>query len=128
MSTEVLERTASYLDGLGLLSGYSPRYHRWHDDDLTQNTPVAVFRHTGDGASDTFKQEYDVTITMLAKDITKTEDVGDATKAIVQALRGTGTVTGVIKFEMLGNQQGPFYLENDRPLYQVNVRVFTEDQ
>jgi len=128
MSTEVLERTALYLDNLGLLSGYSPRYHRWHDDDLNQNTPVAVFRHTGDGNSDTFKQEYDVTITLLAASISNTVAVGDAATAIVKAFRGTGTVAGVIKFEMLGNQQGPFYLENDRPLYQINVRVFTEDQ
>lgn len=128
MSYDIVERTGQFLTDNNLTTGYGLRYHRWYDDDVNGNTPICLIRVTGAGQSDTFKQEYDVTITLLASDATKVEALGDDMQAIVQAMRGTTTVTGVIKFEMLGNQQGPFYLENDRPLYQINVRVFTVDQ
>lgn len=128
MIFQVVERTKQFLDDLGLIDEYQARFHRWYDDDVNGNTAIVLFRKTGDGVSDVFKQEYDVTITLLASDATKIIDVGNDAQAIVQAIRGTGSTSGVVKFQMLGNQQGPFYLENDRPLYQINVRVFTVDQ
>lgn len=128
MSNAILERTRDFLVATGLIDSYQHRFHRWIDADIEQNTPVVVFRKTGDGPSDVFKQESDVTITILEDSPTKVQALGVTVQDIVRKFRSSDTIAGVIKFELLSSQQGPFYLENERPLYQINVRVFTEDQ
>lgn len=127
MSNTVLRRARDFLLNAGLISGYAQRFHRWLDADLSQNTAVIVFRKVGEGDSDVFKQEHDLSITVMAAKASDIEQLGDDVSSIVREFRTGNSISGVIKFELLGTN-GPFYTENERPLFTIDVRVFTEDQ
>ena len=127
MSATLLTRVKNLLDGEGLLTGYEVRYFRWTDADADGNTPFILFRQSGSGPSDVLLQETRVNITLVA---TPTTVVAADTRAqeILRLLRQDDTVTGVTRFDPQGTVRGPMYLENGRPVFDISVRCYTEDQ
>ena len=127
MSLEILERVRDHIADAGLDVGYQQRFFRWTDQDAEGNTPLIVFRIAGDGESNILLQQTDAMVMLLENPSGAVS--GDNNMAqILRLFREDGTQPGVIRFEPIGTKMGPFYLENGRPWWMLNVRVFTEDQ
>jgi len=145
MSLQVLQRAAlavSEITGinnwyefyLAPLTGALPessaeiKFFRATDAEQNGNIPFILFRVSGSGESNCLVQSITVTITVVgAKDSVLASDA--TAQAIARAFRVPGTaVDGVIRFETSGTVSGPSYMQNGRPVFSIDVVVFTEDQ
>lgn len=125
--SEILDRVSGFVDAAGLSAGYVTRYWRWLDQDLEQNTPAIVYRIAGSAGANSLLQQTDVLILLIdmpEKAFAASEVMADIRKL----MRGPTTPAGTVRIEPVGIEQGPMYLENGRPWWQLNVRVYTEDQ
>jgi hypothetical protein len=128
MSLALLERVSGAITAAGLHTGYAIKYFRWTDADVAGTAPFMLFRRPGTGGdSNTLVQAQDVMIQLVATPTTVV--AGDERmQAILKLLRQPTTQAGVVRFMPLGAVRGPLYLENGRPVWELNVRVVTEDQ
>jgi len=121
---DVLQSVAEFLNGKGLIAGYTLRYYRWRDDDVS--TKVLVIRNDGGGESDIHLQQPQFQILLLEGPDTVTEG-DDRASAIVRALRESeGVPDGVVRFDAVGVSQGPFYLDDGRAFFRAFGRAFVE--
>lgn len=127
MSATLIGRLETYLNAASLLTGYAVKYFRWLDADVNNTTPFIMLRQSGAGNSDINMQETRLTITLVATPITAI-DADTRMQSILRYLRGTVQTTGVTRFDPVGTVVGPMYLENDRPVFQLTVACYTEDQ
>lgn len=131
MSRQLLKRVADDLSGRGFLVGYEIKYYRWEDSDVEGNTPFVLFRQEGTGGgggtSDVHLQQTDITIRLVDNSAGATA-ADDAMNTILRHFRLSSVPAGVIKYQPITNVVGPMYLENGRPMFELVVRVFTEDQ
>lgn len=128
MSKALFERVEAAITAASLHTGYAFKYFRWTDADVSGKDNFIVLRQPGGGGdSNTLLQSPDVLIQLVAK---PTEVVAgdDRMLAILRMLRQPTSQTGIIRFLPMGSVVGPLYLENGRPLWQLTVRCFTEDQ
>jgi len=127
MSLTLLNRVRGLLDDNNLLDGYAVRYFRWTDADIAGNTPLILFRQTGSGESNELVQNTTVSIVLLATPTTVV--TADARmQTILRTIRLSGSETGSVRFDPSGTVVGPSYLENGRPVFSLDVVVFTQDQ
>ena len=127
MSLTLLNRVRGLLDDSSLLDGYEVRYFRWTDSDAAGNTPLILFRQTGSGESNELVQNTTVSIVLLATPTTVV--TADALmQTILRTIRLSGSETGSVRFDPSGTVAGPSYLENGRPVFSLDVVVFTRDQ
>lgn len=127
MSLSLLESVRDHIQDAGLLTGYDVRFFRWTDQDAEGNSPLIMFRIGGSGDSNVVVQQTDVAVVLLENPTSVV--TGDARMAdILRLFRTTPTRAGIIRFLPLGTKLGPFYLENGRPVWELTIRVFTEDQ
>ena len=128
MSATLLERVKTHIDAASLNAGYAVRYFRWTDAYVAGSTPFILYRQSGSGASDILLQDTRVSIILVG---TPTTVVATDTRAqeILRYVRGSTVSTeGAVRFDPVGTVMGPMYLENGRPMFEVTVRVLTEDQ
>jgi hypothetical protein len=125
--SEILDRVRAHVDGAGLDAGYVTRYWRWLDQDLDENTPAIVYRIVSPGPTNSLLQQTDVLI-MLLENPTTAVAGQQRMEDIRKLMRGSTAPAGAVRIEPVGIEQGPFYLENGRPWWQINVRIYTEDQ
>lgn len=127
MSLSLLESVRDHILDAGLLTGYDVRFFRWTDLDADGNSPLILFRIAGSGESNVVVQQTDVAIVLL--DNPTSVVTGDNRMTdILRLFRTTPDRAGILRFLPLGTKLGPFYLENGRPLWELTIRVFTEDQ
>ena len=127
MSLTLLNRVRGLLDDNNLLDGYAVRYFRWTDADIAGTTPFVLFRQSGSGESNELLQNTLVSVVLVATPTTLV--TADALmQTLLRWVRVSGSDTGSIRFDPAGTVVGPSYLENGRPVFTLDVRVFTEDQ
>lgn len=128
MSLTLLQRVHAHLDAANLLTGYSVRYFRWTDADIAGNTPFIMFRQSGSGSSDILLQDTQVSVVLVGLPTTVV-DADARAQQILRYVRGSTVQTDdAIRFDPVGTVRGPTYLENGRPVFEIVVRVYTEDQ
>jgi hypothetical protein len=128
MSDQLFTRVQNFIAAANLDSGYQVRFFRWLDSDIKGRIPMILIRRAGrSGISNRLLQQIDVQI-MLVDNPTNVRNADTRMQNIMRLFRGSSTTTGVVKFEPIGEIQGPIYLENDRPCWTLNVRCYVEDQ
>lgn len=129
MSVAVLDRVEAFLaTAPTLLTGYVVRFFRWTDEDIAQSTPFIMLRQPGTGGQGSaLLQSVDVQV-MLCDTPANVVSADARAAAIMRRFRSSTTQTGVVRFDPIGEVQGPLYLENGRPFWLINVRCYTEDQ
>jgi len=133
MSAELLQRIQGHLDAEGLLAGYDTLYFRWTDEQVNGNTPFILFRAAGSAGDDNYVVQYpDVRIILVANPSGAV--AGDARmREIIRFFRAddgyriTGASGEVLSVAPIGPVIGPLYLENDRPIWELNVRCLVDD-
>lgn len=126
MSIALLDRVSAHLAFSGLEDGFTIKKHRWSDKDIEGKNQFIVYRQDGGGTSNVLLQEIDVLIQLSV--IPADLDSGDTRmQEIVAAFRDSSVTTGIIRFDLIGEVSGPFFLENGRPLWELVVRCFVED-
>lgn len=128
MSSTILERLKAHIiDDGSLLSGYSLRYYRWRDVDLSGSGDVVLFRMTGTfGPVNRVTQQNDVSLFLLA-DSDKVKQADLDMLGVLQYLRANYETTGIHNMMPLGSYEGPSYMQNGRAMFEMVVRVGTED-
>lgn len=128
MSLVILEKVRDHINAAALLTGYAAKYFRWTDADVQGTTPFILFRRPGSGGdSNILLQQTDVLIQLVGTPTTVV--AGDARmQSILRLFRGSTSQTGVVRFDPIGPVRGPLYLENGRPVWELLVRVMTENQ
>lgn len=127
MSKALLTRVKEHLDAGNLLTGYAVKYFRYSDADTNERGEFVLLRPAGtSGESDFIVQTPDVQIVLVAQP----EGIltGDAKMLeILRYLRNNFDSASVLGFEPIGPVIGPRYLENGRPVFELNVRCTVLD-
>jgi len=128
MSLSALNYVRAALDTETLLAGYAVKYFRWTDADLQGDGEFVMLRLTGSGGgSNVIEQQKDVTLSLVGTETTVV--ASDARmKQIERFFREPVSDNGAHRFDPIGAVQGPFYLENGRPVFSLVIRVSTEDE
>jgi len=127
MSYPLLEKIATHLRMAGLLDGIETKYYRCVDEDMKGSTNIAVFRMAGGGGPrNSVVQQPDVKVILYAnaKDII---DMNGKADAIFKYFGGLTAPEGVLKLEPLAAVMGPYFAENNRPVFEINIRCFVQD-
>lgn len=118
---------AAINDGTPPTEAIANKFFRYTEADTGGNTPFFMFRISGSGSSDVLLQRTQVQI-MLCEMPTKVVD-GDAMMAdIIRLFRTDATQYGVVRFDPVGGVVGPMYMHNGRPVWTLDVMVYTEDK
>ena len=127
MSVALLDRVSALITAAGLMAGYTEKYFKWTDSDINGKNPFIVLRQSGSGISNILLQQTDVLIQL--SQVPTAIEAGDLRmKDILLLFRGQTVSTDIVRFDPIGTVLGPFYLENGRPIWELTVRCFTEDQ
>ena len=126
MSLAILQKVKAHIEVAGLLTGFSPKYFRWTDADVKGTTPFMLFRRIG-GNSNMLLQGIDVLIQQVGIPTGVVD--GDSNMGhIIKLFRGSSVQPGIIRFDPMGEVMGPLYLENGRPVWELTIRCYAEDQ
>jgi hypothetical protein len=126
MSVSLLQKVSTHAATVINPADYNIKYFRWSDADMNGNTPFIVYRKAGDGSSNILLQQVDVMIQLCQNPDSVV--VGDAAMDLILRLfRGQTVQDGVIRFDPIGGVQGPMYLQNGRPIWELTIRCFTEN-
>jgi hypothetical protein len=122
MSDPLIQLSAHLAD---LTDGYLVRFHRWSDAEMNGDGQLVLFRLAGTGSSDFLISSRDVLIRMLCS-----PSQVEAGRAVIQRMqRRLYTVfegEGAFLFYPMGEVLGPMYLQNNRAIFDLNVRVMSD--
>lgn len=126
MSATLLQRVSAHLAAANLLDGYDVKYFRYTDAN-TQG-PLVMFRMAGSEGSETdFTVQYpDITMVMVATPTTAVS-ASERMRQILQYLRRDFQGDGLLYIEPLSAVMGPYYMEDGRPWFQLEIRVIVND-
>lgn len=128
MSIVVLERISGFLQDQGLIDGFGVKYYRWMSSDVGSSGNFIVLRsEAGSGQSDVYLQRIPVRMILVgeANDIVGLDTL---TRSIQRLLRTGAKPDGIVKLEPTSEPVGPMFLENDRPVFEINFTAYTTDQ
>ena len=123
----LLNTVKGHLDQGGLFDGWSVVFYRWYDDDTAADaSPTVLIRPDGGGTPDPYGQRPDVVIAAMGA-VNDPVTPGDLMQAVKLYLLEHHAAPQIINFEILGDVAGPMMSANGRPVYQLNVRCWTEN-
>lgn len=116
------EELRTHLDAASLLAGYTFRFYRWTDSDITAGARLAVIRGEGGGLVDPAIGRPDVRLLLVGgkKETQAIEANAEAIKSYLLQNPGSGDI---MQFQLLTDIIGPTFLENDRPVFELNIRA-----
>lgn len=123
MTSATMETIEQVLQAANLTDGYEFKWYRWVDSDLRNNRQkLMVLRPEGGGESDDLVGHPDYRLILIGEpnDPVVPHDRADSIKS---HLRGLGAADEIMQFQILSDILGPLYLENDRPVFEVNIRA-----
>ena len=128
MSVELLQRFQQHLAAGNLLTGYDVKWYRWSDQDLNGRGQLILFRMPGtSGTGAHVIQRPDVELTILC-DPEQIVAGDNRMLAILRYLRDNFSDGGqLVNMWPVGPYAGPIYLENNRAMFRLVVRVVTVD-
>lgn len=111
-----------HLDSGGILTGLVPVFFRWYDADTAAGAPDSVlFRPAGGGIANELGQQPDITIAVATM---KPHTAYEKAAAIRDYLIEHYTIEGVANFQILADVTGPYLLESQRNICEINVRMW----
>jgi hypothetical protein len=122
MSDPLAQLSAHVAD---LTEGYAVRFHRWTDAEMNGTGQVVLFRLSGTGPSDFIIDAPDVLVRLLCSP-SQVETGRALMKRIQRRLFTEFSGQGAFLFLPLGAVIGPMYLQNDRAMFDLNVRVMSD--
>lgn len=127
MSNALLDKVSAHIAAQGYETGLTVKYHRYSDKDLDGKTNFICYRRAGDGGSNVLLQATDVNIVLVTSpNSVQTGD--DLMTNILKLFRNSTVQAGIVRFDPVGNVRGPRRLENGRPLWELTVRCYTENE
>lgn len=127
MSVSLLQALWAHISPV--VPGYSVRYFRWTDLDLSGSGNVFLIRMNGTaGESDEVAQLPDISLQLITT-ADATVAGSNAMDSVMSFLRSEAGYTSedVAGFIPVGPVVGPNYLANDRARFELVVRCLTED-
>lgn len=119
----VLQALNDHLSSGGVLTGLKPVFFRWYDEDTaTGAADTVLLRPSGGGTANELGQKPDVTIAVCT---TAPDDAYDKCFEIRDYLIENFTIPGITNFEILAEVTGPYLLESQRNVCELNVRIWT---
>ncbi len=115
-------KDTSFGDDLSV--GYNVKFWRWFDDDLSKVDPILVIRPAGGGESDPFLGRPDIAIQIVGQ--SNNRDIVDSDQRIQDIktrLIKHPSRDDIIQFQILTDILPVVYLNNDRPVFELNVRA-----
>jgi hypothetical protein len=110
-----------------VLTGYVIRFFRWTDADLNGTQKVVLFRRGGTGEGDYTLDVSDVLIRLIVPP--EQAKAGEAkAREIEQRFYAAPEGGSIVHVQPLGAIIGPVYLQNDRAMFDLNVRVSMAQQ
>lgn len=123
MSATLLQAMSTYL--ASEINGYTVKYYKWTDQDLAGSGEFVVFRMVQSGNSNNLISRPVMLIQVVANPATVT-----AADAVIHnvhdALLANDAPTGMVKVNPVGRPMGPYYLENGRAVFELNVRCYVD--
>lgn len=123
----ILADVRQYIEDAGLATGYTWRYGRMLGVDSTSQYRFIMLRQMGEGASDIHVQRINVLIMIAGETESDVQTVDTLGDEIVRLFRGIGDQGDAFRFEVVGGKNGPFFLESNKPYYEVNISAYTEN-
>lgn len=124
----ILADVRQHIEDAGLVpEGHEWRLGRMSGVDSTSNKSFIMLRQMGEGASNVLLQRIDVLVMIAGADETAIAATDTLADALVRLFREDGTQPDVVRFEVVGGKNGPFFLESNKPFYEINVRCYVED-
>jgi hypothetical protein len=108
-----------------LTTGYAILFHRWTDADQAGVGQLILFRLSGTGASDYLVSKRDVLIRMLCSPA-QVEAGRAVMESIQQRFFSDFAGEGAFHYQPMGEVMGPMYLQNERAIFDLNVRVMAD--
>ena len=122
MSDPLAQLSAHVAD---LITAYAIRFHRWTDSDQNGTGQLVLFRLSGTGASDHLISGRDVLVRMLCSPA-QVEAGRLVMERIQRRLFTEFEGQGAFLFYPIGEIMGPMYLQNERAIFDLNVRVMSD--
>jgi hypothetical protein len=123
MTSATMETIEQVLLDANLTDGYEFKWYRWHDDDLKdKRTRLVTLRPESGGVADNLIGHPDYRIILIGQANDPVEP-HDRAEAIKEHLLSLGAVDKIMQFQILADILGPSYLEDDRPVFELNIRV-----
>jgi hypothetical protein len=116
------EELRTHLDSANLFAGYTFRFNRWYDSDIAAGGRHAVIRREGGGAVDPAIGRPDLRV-LLVGGFNEAQDIEADAIAIESFLLQNHSSGGIMQFQLLTDIIGPIFLENDRPVFELNIRA-----
>jgi hypothetical protein len=116
------EELKTHLDSANLLAGFNFRFFRWYDSDIVAGGRHAVIRPDGGGAVDPAIGRPDLRI-LLVGGFNEAQDIEANAQAIKSFLLQNPSSGDIMQFQLLTDIIGPIFLENDRPVFELNIRA-----
>lgn len=120
----VLQILHSHLNSGGVLTGLAPVFFRWYDEHTAVDAaPTILFKPAGGGTANELGQQPDVVMSVCHSPY-RADLAYEACVAIRDYLIENYTIADVANFEILADVTGPFALENERQICELNVRIW----
>ncbi len=127
MSHQLLEKVSTHLRMAGLLDDVLSKYYGWKDADLQGKADFVVFLMSGtSGPRDAIVQSPDIKLLVVGQAVAP-KATNEKADAIFENLAGLTTPEGIIKLEPLSIVSGPYYLDNGRCVFEINLRCFVSN-
>ena len=126
MSTAA-ERLRDWIDGEGILTGWGV-YVGTYNDKRDLGTKTLMIQEQSTGSGNVYLQRHNLDLIFIAGTPLETVTVKNKSQELARAARVNDTgATGLVKINPEGNPRGPFYMEDGRAVYELEVSVWTED-
>jgi hypothetical protein len=112
----------AHLDTASLLAGFTFRFFRWNDAGIAAGGRHAVIRPEGGGQVDPAIGRPDLRL-LLVGGKNETQAIEVNAQAIKSFLLQNPSSGDIMQFILLSDIIGPTFLENDRPVFELNIRA-----
>ena len=116
----IIDQIESALDASGLVDDYTLSHYRWYDDDPAEFK--LIIRLAGGAPLDPLigRPSYQLLLLSTNQNVTA---LHTKTEQIKSYLLRNYQFQDIINFEFPADIQGPFYIENDRVIYQLDINI-----
>lgn len=123
MNLQVIE---DYLTAAGLTTGYTIKWYRWDDADLgNPKEKFFVLKQDGGGAVTPYFSRPAYRILLVGGKKENPSDGGNLSEQIITQFMENHTTGEIMQFQVLSDKIGPLFIENDRPIWEVNFTALT---
>lgn len=118
----IIDELKVLIDASTELDAYKFRLFRWYDDDQNTAGLTAVLRQVGGGPNDRFIGAPYFQLLLLGNN-RSVRSINTSAQAIKAYLLDNFKTENIIDLTFPADVQGPFYIENDRVIFQLDINA-----